>query len=125
MAYSGTLLKIGSTNINKILKSEYDVGYHKLWSSDSGRGMDGRNSGTLIGIFTKLTITVGEMKQSEAQSLLNAINVSNKNVTYFDPQKNTTHTESFYFGDVNIKLKKQSNGRYEPVQFTIIANNPR
>lgn len=123
--YSGDLLKIGNTVIGKIIKSQYMVGYHKLWSSDSGRGMDGRNGGTLVGIFTKLTIQIGESYQSEMQKLLNLVNVANANVTYFDPQKNSQSTESFYFGDIETTLKLKQNGKYEAITITIIANNPR
>lgn len=121
--YSGNLITIAGQKIPKI--KGYKVGYHKLWSSDSGRTMDGRNSGTLIGIFPKITLKIGELTQDEMADLLSLVNVASQNVTYYDTEYKRTVTDSFYFGDVEDELKRQATMRHKEIDISIIANNPR
>ncbi len=121
--YSGNLITIAGKKIPKI--KGYKVGYHKLWSSDSGRTMDGRNSGTLIGIFPKITLKIGELTEDEMADLLNLVNVASQNVTYYDTEYKRTVTDSFYFGDIEDELKRQTTMRHKEIDISIIANNPR
>lgn len=121
--YKGNLITIAGQKIPKI--KGYQVGYHKLWSSDSGRTMDGRNSGTLIGIFPKITLKIGELTQDEMADLLSLVNVASQNVTYYDTEYKRTVTDSFYFGDVEDELKRQATMRHKEIDISIIANNPR
>lgn len=121
--YEGNLITIAGQKIPKI--KGYQVGYHKLWSSDSGRTMDGRNSGTLIGIFPKITLKIGELTQDEMADLLSLVNVASQNVTYYDTEYKRTVTDSFYFGDVEDELKRQATMRHKEINISIIANNPR
>lgn len=123
MVYDGNLITIAGKKIPKI--KGYKVGYHKLWSSDSGRTMDGRNSGTLVGIFPKITLKIGELSQDEMAELLNLVNVASQNVTYYDTEYKRTVTDSFYFGDIEDELKRQVTMRHKELDISIIANNPR
>ena len=45
--------------------TQVKFGYHKLWSSDSGRALSGKQSGTLIGIFPKFTLSFRSLTESE------------------------------------------------------------
>ncbi len=124
-----TYLKIGSTDFSKC--TEYTCGYHKLWASDTGRNLAGVNKGTLVGIFTKLEVTMGLLGKEQMKALLSATNKSNANVTYYDPMTDALKTENFYFGDITPEVKrlKYEGGSYKPtygnLSFSIIANSPR
>ena len=117
------LLKINGVEIPKIVA--YKVGYHKLWSSDTGRSMTGENKGTLIGIFPKITLTIGQMTEDEMASFLALVNVASANVTYYDTERRTEITDSFYFGDVTDEVKKQSKMSHKQITVSIIANRRR
>lgn len=117
------LLLINGVKVPKLTK--YQVGYKKLWSSDTGRSMTGENKGTLIGIFPKLEITVGRLTGNEMSTLLSLLNVANANVTYYDPEYKKVTTASFYFGDIDIELLRKSQMNYKSFSFSIIANKKR
>ena len=141
MAYSGELLYIhngtGSTityNGKKYSngsyvpickKTAYSVGYHKLWSSDTGRSMTGENKGTLIGIFPKISVSLGRMSEEDTSAIINLTMQARANVKYYDVGKKALVTESFYFGDVSAALEKQHSMYHKGISFTIIANKKR
>lgn len=117
------LLKIGNTDITKLVS--YKVSYCKLWSSDTGRSMTGENKGTLIGIFPKIEITLGKMTPAEMAQFLRLVNVASANVTYYDTERQTNITESFYFGDVTDEILRQKDMRHKQISVSIIANRRR
>lgn len=80
-----------------ILEAKY--GYHKLWSEDSGRNLAGTQSGTLIGIFPKITVQFKKLSQSELEQIATILDSATQNVTYYDPNKKTNITMSTYTGD--------------------------
>ena len=49
---------------------EAKFGYHKLWSEDSGRNLAGTQSGTLIGIFPKITVQFKKLNQEELEQIV-------------------------------------------------------
>lgn len=124
-----TYFKIGNVDFSKLIS--YKVGDYKLWAEGSGRNLAGSNKARLVGIFTKLELQTGSMNETEMQSFLNAVNVANADVTYFDSQTKALKTESFYFGDIVAEIKKikYENGaykvKYKPLSFSVIANDPR
>ena len=117
------LLKIGNTDITKLVK--YKVSYCKLWSSDTGRSMTGENKGTLIGIFPKIEITLGQMTAAEMKDFLALVNVASADVTYYDTEKQKNITASFYFGDVTDEILRQKDMRHKQISVSIIANKRR
>ena len=117
------LLLINGKKVPKLVK--YQVGYKKLWSSDTGRSMTGENKGTLIGIFPKIEVTCGVLNEEEMSTLLSLVNVANANVTYYDTEYKRTITQSFYFGDIDDELLRKSQMRHKPISFSIIANKKR
>lgn len=106
-------------------QTEYKVQYCKLWSSDTGRSMTGENKGTLIGIFPKITVTLGRMSEDDMSAIINLTNQSRVNVKYYDVGKKAITTASFYFGDVSAELERQSTMYHKSVSFSIIANKKR
>lgn len=106
-------------------KTEYKVQYCKLWSSDTGRSLTGENKGTLIGIFPKITVTLGRMSEDDMSAIINLTNQSRVNVKYYDVGKKALTKASFYFGDVSADLERKSSMYHKSVSFSIIANKKR
>ena len=139
--YSGDLLQIkngtgstitynGKTYANGAFvtlgrQTEYKVQYCKLWSSDTGRSLTGENKGTLIGIFPKITVTLGRMSEDDMSAIINLTNQSRVNVKYYDVGKKALTKASFYFGDVSADLERKSSMYHKSVSFSIIANKKR
>lgn len=65
-------------------------GYHKIWSSDTGRNMAGTNSGTLVGIFPKITMTFRKLNQEEISTILSLFNKAENKVTFYNPDLGKT-----------------------------------
>lgn len=96
----------------------YKVDYNKLWDTETGRSLDGTFSGTLIGLFPKITITIKAPKNPVTinsttyttrqieQMLLKVFNSDYNSITYFDPYKNKNVTKTFYFGDISAEVVK-------------------
>lgn len=104
---SGSWVNLG----NYILEAKY--GYNKLWSSDSGRNLAGKQSGTLIGIFPKIIVQFRRLTKSEFQTLAPILDSSRQTLQYYDPIEGTT-TMTTYTGDyevVNKGIVESSNSR--------------
>lgn len=106
-------------------KTAYTVGYHKLWSSDTGRSMTGENKGTLIGIFPKITVNLGRMSEDDMSAIINLTMQARANVKYYDVGKKDLVKASFYFGDVSAELERQGSMYHKGTSFSIIANKKR
>lgn len=104
---------------------DYEVQYCKLWSSDTGRSMTGENKGTLIGIFPKIVLKIGQLTASEMALFLSLVNQANANVKYYDTEKQAIVTASFYFGDAQDQLRRQKSMSHKPISISIIANKKR
>ena len=124
IAYNGKKYPNGSyVPLGK--KTAYSVGYHKLWSSDTGRSMTGENKGTLIGIFPKITVSLGRMSEGDTSAIINLTMQASANVKYYDVGKKSLVTASFYFGDVSAEIEKQRSMYHKGMSFSIIANKKR
>ena len=92
-----------SIMINNVSFGQYLVsakyGYHKLWASDTGRNLAGVNTGTLIGIFPKLTLHFRKLTQAEVETIAPILDSATQSLTYYDPNKKTNTTISTYTGD--------------------------
>ena len=66
-----------SITINNVSIGQYLVeakyGYHKLWASDAGRNLAGVMSGTLVGIFPKITLQFRKLTKSEMEIIAEKI----------------------------------------------------
>jgi hypothetical protein len=89
--------------------TEAKFGYHKLWSEDSGRNLAGVMSGTLVGIFPKITLQFRKLTQAELEIVVAILDSQNQSVTYYDPYKKAEVTMTTYTGDwelVNRSINK-------------------
>lgn len=81
---------------------EAKFGYHKLWSDDTGRNLAGTQSGTLIGIFPKITVQFGKLSQSQLEQIATILDSATQNVTYYDPNKKMKISMGTYTGDWEV-----------------------
>lgn len=118
------LLKIGGVDFTDCI-TRYKLGFMKLWSEDTGRSMTGENKGTLVGIFPKLSITMGSMGAAQMASFLAKVNTASQTVYYYDTELQNYVSDSFYFGDVEDELARMSTMRHKPITVSVIANRKR
>lgn len=85
---------------------EAKYGYHKLWGSDSGRNLAGVQSGTLIGIFPKITVQFRKLTRNELETICRILDSSEQTVRYYDPNKRQYVEMQTYTGDYEIVEKK-------------------
>ena len=95
-------------------------GYHKLWSSDSGRTLSGKQSGTLIGIFPKFTLSFRSLENDELIFLAPHFDNANQTIKYYDPNKNTEISIQTYSGDWEIVYKNMNKGQAFDLSFIAI-----
>ena len=124
IAYNGTNYPNGSY-VPLGRKVAYSVAYCKLWASDTGRNMRGENKGTLVGIFPKITVSLGRMSEGDASAIINLTMQASTYVRYYDVGKKDLVAASFYFGDVSAEIEKQRSMYHKGINFTIIANKTR
>lgn len=86
-----------------ILEAKY--GYNKLWASDSGRNLAGVQSGTLIGIFPKITLQFRKLTKAELEIIAPILDSAYQSVSYYDPYKKAQITMTTYTGDYEITNK--------------------
>ena len=95
--------------INGVSMGQYIVeakyGYNKLWSSDSGRTLSGRQTGSLTGIFIKIILQFRKLTQAELELITPILDSQYQTVTYYDPNKKTNNTITTYTGDYEITNK--------------------
>ena len=98
-----------SIKINNISMGEYLLSakyeYNKLWGSDTGRNLKGKFSGTLVGIFPKITLTFRKLTKSEMNIIAPILDSGTQNVTYYDPSTNSNKTIVTYSGDWSYENK--------------------
>lgn len=93
---------------NYLVEAKY--GYNKLWSSDSGRNLAGTQSGTLIGIFPKITLQFRPLTKSELETIVPILDSPRQTVSYYDPNKKAQITMTTYTGDYEIVNKNIISG---------------
>lgn len=122
-------VKVGSgsyVNMGQYLV-EAKYGYNKLWSSDSGRNLAGKMSGTLIGIFPKLILQFRKLTKSELEIIVPLLDSPNQTVKYYDPNKKATVEMTTYTGDYEITNKQiiSNNAKNEGFSCSFIATQRR
>lgn len=117
--------------INNISMGQYLVeakyGYNKLWASDTGRNLAGKMSGTLVGIFPKITLQFRKLTKSELELIVPILDSATQSLTYYDPNKKANTTMTTYTGDyeiVNDRIIK-NNTKNEGFQISFIAVSKR
>lgn len=120
-------INANSVIINNVNMGQYitqaDFEYNKLWSSDSGRNLNGNHSGTLIGIFPKLVLTFRKLNQSEIAILAPILDSPTQTTQYFDDNKQAVTTMTTYSGDWKETCKNI--GKIEGVQCSFISTRKR
>lgn len=104
---------------------DYDISREPLWGDDAGReSMQGQYSGTFIGYFTKITLTIGRTTQEELAIIKGNFEVPLFNLTYPDDKTSEDVTEEFY--GTAIKTKRRNlKGKYEGFTLEFIATTRR
>lgn len=97
-------IKINNVSFGQyLLEAKY--GYHKLWGNDSGRNLAGEQSGTLIGIFPKITLQFRKLTKAELETIVPYLDSATQSLTYYDPNKKQNVTIDTYTGDYEITNK--------------------
>ena len=76
-------------------------------------------TGTLIGIFPKLTLQFRKLTQTELETIVPILDSANQSVTYYDPNKKASTTMTTYTGDYEIVNKYIINGNRKNEGFSI------
>lgn len=97
-------VKLDGISMGKYLTG-VKYGYHKLWSSDSGRSLSGKQTGTLKGIFPKITLTFRKLNSNELHMLAPHFDSSRQTVEYVDANKGTSYFMETYSGDYEVDYK--------------------
>ena len=119
-----TLLIVNGVDITPyILADSYQLGRYKWWGSDAGRGsITGKYNGTLIGIFPKISFTLGTLNNNTASQLYSIFDNAYVTVSYYDTKNKTMKTGvQFYCGDVIDKIKSAITMKHDQTQIEIVA----
>lgn len=117
--------------INEINMGQYLVsakfGYHKLWGKDFGRNLIGSNSGSLVGIFPKLTLQFRKLTREEVEYLAPTLDSAFQLTTYYDPELKRMNTISTYSSDWVLENKNiiNENHKNEGFEWSVVSNNRR
>ena len=102
-------INANSITINNISMGQYLLSakyeYNKLWGSDTGRNLKGKFSGTLVGVFPKITLTFRKLTKAEMNIIAPILDSGSQTVTYYDPSTNSNETISTYTGDWSYENK--------------------
>ena len=99
-----------SLTINDVNMGNYIIqatfGYYKAWGDDTGRNtLSGNFSGTLKGIFPKITVQFKPMNQTEVEAIVPILDSATQSVSYYDPNKKQSVTMTTYSNDYEILCK--------------------
>ena len=92
--------------------TQVKYGYHKLWSSDSGRA--------LIGIFPKFTFSFRGLYENELTYLAPHFDNARQIIKYMDPNKNKEISIETYSGDWEIVYKNIRKGQAFDLSFIAV-----
>lgn len=123
----GSYISLGNYN-GKCLIAEAKYGYHKLWGKDTGRNLAGVNSGTLIGIFPKITIQFNKLTRAQLEALIPILDNAEQIVKYYDPFLGRANEISTYTNDyevTNKQMLKDDRHRNEGFSVAFISNKKR
>jgi len=106
---------------------EAKYGYYKLFSSDTGRSLSGSMTGTLVGIFPKITLQFRPLTKNELEIIIPLLDAANQTIKYYDPNKKTNTEITTYTGDYEIINKNviSGNTKNEGFSCSFIATKKR
>lgn len=113
-------ITLNGTNVGTYLLS-VKYSYNKLWGSDTGRNLAGTMTGTLIGIFPKLTLHFRKLSSSDLHTIATIIDGDSVTVGYWDPNKNEQVTFGAYTGDWEYESNRVGNASDFEVSFTSLS----
>lgn len=103
-------INVDSILINNVSMGQYLLSakyeYNKLWGSDTGRNLKGKFSGTLVGVFPKITLTFRKLTKAEMNIIAPILDSSSQTLRYYDPTTNSNKTIITYTGDWSYENKK-------------------
>ena len=105
-----------------LLSAKYE--FNKLWGSDTGRNLKGSFSGTLVGIYPKITLTFRKLTQAEMNMIAPILDSGSQSLTYYDPTTNSNKTITTYSGDWSYE-NKQIMTKNESFSCTFISRERR
>lgn len=111
-------IKINSVSFGQYLV-EAKYGYHKLWGSDTGRNLAGEQTGTLIGIFPKITLQFRKLTKTELETIVPYLDSATQSLTYYDPNKKQNVTIDTYASDYEVINRKIINSENKNEGFSI------
>ncbi len=82
------------------------MGIQNYGGNDTGRNLAGKMTGTLVGIFPKITLTFRKLTKAEMNIIAPILDSANQSLTYYDPTLNRDVTLSTYTGDWEYINKK-------------------
>ena len=109
---------INGVNMGQYLV-EAKYGYNKLWSSDTGRNLAGTMTGTLKGIFPKITLQFKKLTKSDLETIAPILDAESQTLSYYDPTLHTQKTLLTYTGDWEVTNKNIINGTKKNEGFSI------
>lgn len=106
---------------------EVKFGYHKIWSKDTGRNLAGTMSGTLKGIFPKITMQFRALNKTDLETISAILDKATQTVIYYDPNKKENVTLTTYTGDWEVTNKKiiESSQKNEGFSISFISTKKR
>ena len=116
-------IKLNNVSMGQyLLSAKYE--FNKLWGSDTGRNLKGSFSGTLVGIFPKITLTFRKLTQAEMNMIAPILDSGSQSLTYYDPTTNSNKTITTYSGDWSYE-NKQIMTKNESFSCTFISRERR
>lgn len=104
LTYRGVSYSNGAfVPITGIVKGSYKCQRAKLWAKDTGRTLDGKFKGTLIGIYPNVTFTLGKLILTDDDvSTINALcEQPTADCKYYDSRRKVlSKAKKFYFDDI-------------------------
>ena len=105
-----------------LIKAKF--GYHKVWGKDTGRALSGDNSGTLKGIYPKITMTFRKLNDEEVGIILSLFNKAENKVTFYNPDlKKKIYDMSCYSNDQEYEQEYLS--KIQGYSCAVISNKKR
>ena len=71
-----------------------------------GRNLKGKFSGTLVGVFPKITLTFRKLTKAEMNIIAPILDSGTQSLTYYDPSTNSNKTITTYTGDWSYENKQ-------------------
>lgn len=113
------------TNLNSLpkIKLPYKHTVEPTWANDAGRYTNsGKFTGTFVGYFDTLEISVGKTNQSELTEIRSHIEVPIiEDITFLDTKTGNLKTADFYGTAISVEPISYKSKIYKPFAFSLKA----